>query len=184
MTFRAQRGHKRNNTSVSREREFEKLYREAYSSVYNFVFYSVLDQEKAQDIVSESFMRAAKYFYRYDDQKSSFATWVKSIARNCISDYFKKNKMNSDIDSVHESYLEEKSSEIDNLYSSEYITYLLSQLTEEDRQIVYLRFHEGYRNKEIAKELGINESTIASRLSRSLKRLRDFIDEDKDNHCR
>ncbi len=182
MAFRAVRGHKGNASIALREREFEKLYREAYSSVYNFVFYSVLDQEKAQDIVSESFMRAAKYFYRFDDQKASFPTWVKSIARNCISDYFKKNKVNSDIDSIKESFLAEKSSAIDSLYDTEYITYLLNQLTEEDRQIVYLRFHEGYRNKEIADELGINESTIASRLSRSLKRLREFIEKSDDYH--
>ena len=64
------------------EREFERLYRQSYALVYNYVCYRMPGSAAVEDIVSEAFLSAARNFHRYDASRSKFSTWVVAIAKN------------------------------------------------------------------------------------------------------
>ena len=156
-----------------RPHEFERLFRESYSEVYNFVYYSILNEQATEDVVAEAFLRAARYFDRFDSTRAKFTTWVKSIARNCIIDYYRKRQPTSSIDEVPESAFASNEDFATDVENADLATRLLAILGEDERRLVYLKYYEGLRNIDIANQLDLNESTVASRLHRALRKMSD-----------
>ena len=155
---------------------FERLYNESYASVYNSVYYRVLNQDAAQDITSDAYVRAARFFDRFDPSRASFATWVKSIACNCVSDYYRKSRPTTVLDDVPESYLADDHDHAEETANADLARRLLALLDDESRQLVFLKYYDGMRNVEIARELGMNESTVATKLQRAMKLMRSAAD--------
>ena len=157
--------------------EFERLYRESYASVYSSVLYRMLDEEAARDVTAEAFLKAARYFHRCDPERASFATWVKVIARNCAMDYYRQHKAHAPIDQIPESAFADDVDLERRTADADLARFLLSRLAELDREIVRLKFYEGMRNVEIARVLGMNPSSVATRIQRALARMRAAADE-------
>lgn len=156
------------------EQGFEEMYRDYFPRIYNYIFYRVLSREEAEDIVSEVFLKAAKSAGAYDPEKAGMGTWLYAIAENTLKDHLRKKRFR--IVSFEESHepmvdferqLEGISSEKRRMVFRE-----LARLQEKERLIVYYKFFEGYTNREIAASLDMNESTVGTALSRSLKKLR------------
>lgn len=154
-----------------RMRDFEGLFRECYSEVYNFVFYPMLDEQAAEDVVAESFLRAARYFDRYDPSRAKFSTWVKSIARNCMNDYYRKHPKTITIEDVSEAALVSGDDFVKHTENADMAKRLLSLLKEDERELVRMKYFDGLRNVDIAQQLGLNESTVASRIQRALAKM-------------
>lgn len=159
------------DSKQSMHRDFERYYRESFSMVYNYIFRRVGNHATAEDVTSEAFLRAARYFSRFDPTRAKFSTWVISIANNCISDYFAKAPDNVNIDDIAEgAYAQE--SETDQIGDAELAAQLLATLDDEERKLVYLKYYEQLRNTEIAQIMGMNASTISTKLSRAMAKMR------------
>lgn len=155
-------------------REFERLYRESYRRVYNFVYSRMLNRADAEDITSEAFLKAARAFDRFDPTRASFTTWVIAIARNCAASQLRRGHpevaaadtwVDPDLAVTHDSY---PSLDDDAQVASK----LLAELDEEDRELVHLKFYEGMQNKQIGELLGMNPSTVGTKLHRAVARMR------------
>ena len=153
-------------------REFEELYRQSYPSVYNFVYYRMLDSQTAEDVTADAFLRAARFFDRFDPSRASFTTWVKAIARNCINQHYRKARPTVPIEDVAESAFAENFDEAERVADAELVKSLLATLEETDREMLFLKYYEGMRNVDIARELDMNESTVATRLQRALAKMK------------
>jgi len=130
------------------------------------------------DIVSEAFLKAAKAFGRFDENRARFSTWVTSIARNCMTDYWRKHRQHAQIEDVSEAtYAAEDDYPVLN-EDAKLVKKLLEGLDEADREIVFLKYYEGLKNVDIARKLDMNPSTIATRLQRALVRMRSAIEKD------
>lgn len=151
---------------------FEKLYMESYSSVYNYAYYRTLDATAAEDITAEAFLRAARFFDSFDSERAKFSTWVKSIANNCIADYYRKHRPTTEIDEVMENTVLTAEDTTEQILDADLVKQLLTLLDDEERQLVYMKYYEGMRNSEIAQELGMNQSTISTKLSRAMAKMR------------
>lgn len=153
------------------EREFERLYRESYAMVYNYVCYRMPGSPAVEDVVSEAFMLAARNFHRYDPLRSKFSTWVVSIAKNCVNSYYRKARTTVALEDVPESAVSVETDQ-DTADDRAFAEQLLSTLDEDERELVFRKYYLGMRNVEIAEELGINASTISTRLARALSKMR------------
>ncbi len=160
------------NGDCAKETAFANLYHDNYSHVYNYVYYRLLDRMLAEDIVSEAFLKAARAFSRYDSSRAKFSTWVCAIARNCINDYFRSQHPSAPIDVVSEDAFsaEDEYPRLDD--NAELARKLLATLELEEREIVFMKYFEDKRNKDIADELGMNPSTVATKLQRALAKMR------------
>ena len=158
--------------------EFARLYRESYELVYNFVHYRVLDRHATEDIVSDSYLKAARAFSRFDSKRAKFSTWIIAIARNCIADYYRKQSPTTDIDQVDPWRFssEDEYPGIDD--DAETVKRLLNSLSPDDRELVFMKYYEDKRNKDIAAELSMNESTVATRLQRALIKMRATLEKE------
>jgi len=160
---------------------FEQMYREYFPKTYNYIFYRILSREETEDLVSEIFMKVAKNARSFDERKASFQTWIYTIAKNALNDYYvskyyrsKRNQLSLDDEDAgvvasvdFEEQLRQISSEERRILYGE-----LVKLRERERLIVYYKFFEGYNNRQIALLLEMNESTVGTVLSRTLKKLR------------
>ena len=156
---------------AAREREFTRLYNESFATVYGYVRARAASDADAQDIVSEAFLNAARSFDAFDPARASFATWVVSIARNCMVSHYRREREHAVLDDVPESAFEvapEQDASLDLML----VKQLLACLDAEERELIALKYHDGMRNADIAQALGMNPSTVSSKLARALDKMR------------
>ncbi len=165
---------------IQKLKEVEDLVNEHQREIIGFHYRFVGNLADAEDLAQETFIKAYKKIDTLKDHKKA-KSWLYSIARNTVIDFFRKNK-NKEItlsDALLESVaktttaaFQEKA--ISNEISKE-LDRCIDRLVKEDRAIVRLLYYEGFSYKEIADLLNINENTLKSRLHRARKVLLEMI---------
>lgn len=156
---------------------FAELYRQVYKKLYRYAVYLLKNQEDAEDVVSETVMDAFAGIGKLKKEES-FETWIFQILSNkCrkkMRDYYKKS----------EELTEDLPEETPEISESEKITVrqAVFQLEEEEREIVVLHQIFGYKTREIAKLLALNENTVRSKESRALKKLAKLLVDERESY--
>lgn len=162
----------KDSPELDAKRAFENYYRESYSLVFNYIIRRVADRTAAEDVTSEAFLRAARFFDRFDASRAKFSTWVISIAHNCIIDYYRHNPSTSDLEEVPEGAYADESSYDEQTANADLAVKLLALLDPTERELISKKYYEGKRNVEIADEMGMNLSTVSTKLARALAKMR------------
>ena len=162
----------------AREREFERLYRESYGSVYGYVRVRMGNDEDAEDVVAEAYLHAARAFDSFDPARAKFNTWVTAIARNCMSSYYRKARPSVALeDAPDEMYATSGGQE--DVDDRLLMDRLLACLDDSERELVALKYHEGMRNIDIAEALDMNPSTVSTVLARALSKMRAQLERER-----
>lgn len=155
---------------------FETMYNEYFSKIYNYIFYRVLNKETAEDLTSELFMKLVEKFDTFDENKASFSTWIYRIASNMVIDYFRSKKIDLSLDDEENpidlpvDFEAEK-----NIIQSQERKQLYEALTELDdrtRDLLSMKYFLKMSNKEISLTKGINESTVSTICLRGIEKLK------------
>lgn len=156
---------------------FEEMYDTLMPKVYRYVSYRIGNVSIAEDITADVFEKALKHFDSYTSEKASQATWLMTIARNTITDHFRKE---SRIQVVREEDAPEEASrepevheQVAQTEEARQLKICLAELPQLDQDIISLKFGAGMNNREIARTLKVSESNVGTRLYRAVKRLRD-----------
>ena len=147
---------------------FIVLYESVYQELYRFAYYYLGNPQDAEDVVSETVLKAYEKFSTLRNE-ASFRPWIFKILVNQANDYLKKHRMNRTNELVDEPFYHPELS--DALISKE----MLSTLSEEERRIVTLAVFGGYKGEEIAGMIGQRHSTIRSKYRRALKKLEKIV---------
>ena len=155
----------------------EKLYRENFQKVYNYAYYRLLDPTLAEDLTSAVFEKAVASFDRFDASKASFSTWVMRIAHNTLIDHYRTRRESVPLDDLgpREPSTTDEYPELDD--HAKEVERLLSFISEQDRELVFLKYYEHKKNVEIARMLDMNPATVATRLRRALATMREHAGE-------
>lgn len=153
---------------------FGELYDHYLGQIYRFVYYKVFSKETAEDLVSDTFMKAFGRLSSYKENRGQFSTWLYQIARNTVIDYYRTQKSHISIDDTFDIPFNERTPEqIDVLASLNKVEEYLKKLPARQREIIMMRVWEGQSFKEIASNIGGSESSIKMAFSRSIRQLRD-----------
>lgn len=156
--------------------DFEKLYNEYFPKIYNYIFYRLMSREDTEELVSEVFIKVATNLERFDSEKAQFKTWIYRIAQNTLIDFYRTRKPEASLDDENVDWEPsvDFEAQLESITSPKRraIYQALTKLKERERMIIYYRFFEGYTNREIAKLLRMNESTVGTVLNRALKKLK------------
>jgi len=178
MVVESSRGGPEGRDSDRRRRErFEEMYDTYMPKVYGYVSYRTGNTSIAEDLTADIFEKALKHFDSYREEKASQSTWLMTIARNTITDHFRREgrvQVTREEDAPEE--VSEEPDVEDQLALAEEIRQLrlcLSALPQVDQDIISLKFGVGLNNREIARTLKLSESNIGTRLFRAVRRLRD-----------
>lgn len=157
-------------------RSFERHYRESYQLVYNYVLRRMASREATEDVVADAFLNAARAYDRFDPSRAKFSTWVISIAHNCMRDWWAHHPAIEPIGAVPERVYVSSDGSVERLGDVDLAERLLRVLDDEERRLVFLKYYEERRNVEIAEELGMNASTVSTKLARAMAKMRTAID--------
>lgn len=148
---------------------FGELYAQVYRKLYAYALYTLKNPEDAEDAVGEAVTDAFATIGQLR-REESFAGWIyRIVANKCnrkLREYYRQGGELTE--ELMERVLERWSDERE---ESMQVREAFFALPKEDRQIVGLHVFFGYRTREIAQALGMNENTVRSRESRALKRL-------------
>jgi RNA polymerase sigma-70 factor (ECF subfamily) len=150
---------------------FAQLYVIHKDSLYRYAYFKLGNQTDAQDAVSECVVEAYAGIGLLKNEKA-FSSWLfKILYRQCCA-IIKRNTVRREEVSLDDCAGLSKE---DNLLAPE-LHEALAQLSDEDRDIVLLSVVAGYKTREIAGILSLNHSTVRSRLSRALAKMKNFLE--------
>ena len=143
--------------------DFDNIYEEYFDRVYYKVLSVVKNDDDAEDICQETFISVYKNLSKFREE-SNIYTWIYRIAINKTYDFFKKRKLEFEINDEVLSLPEDI-----NFDTKVILEEKLKLISEKDREIVILKDIYGYKLKEIAEIKNMNLSTVKSVYYKALK---------------
>ena len=155
---------------------FTEFYNEYFPRVYNYVYYRVNNYHDAEDLTGLIFYKLFEKRSLYCPDKAPIFAWVFSIARNTVTDYYRKcaRDIAAPLEAA-ENIMDlrlgpEAIAEVNE--TKRHLHRALTSLNDRERDIIALKFWGGLTNREIAKAIGLSESNIGVILYRAMRRLR------------
>ena len=150
------------------------------SRLLNFVYRTIGDRERAQDLVQETFVRVYRHLHRFDQTKK-FSTWIYTIASNLAKNELRNRSRNPLVlfQTIKKNWeadhrpleWEDLKYKPDDLFRKRFLREkvedAVAQLPEHHRVVFVLRELEGKTYEEIADITGCNLGTVKSRLNRA-----------------
>ena len=159
---------------------FGQLYDAYMERIYRFVYFRVEDQQTAEDITSQVFLKAWSNLDRFQFSRTPYLAWLYTIAHNAVIDHYRTRKVNTALDDVQLSqpdHSEAVENEIDLTVEMQSVKSALQTLTDDQQKVLTLKFIEGMSNNEIARHLGKREGAIRALQMRGLQALAKQLEE-------
>ena len=159
------------------ESSFATIYSQFVAPVFRFFYIRVKNKGLAEDLTQIVFLKAWKNIKSVSEIDNVLA-WLYKVSRNVLIDYWRKKK---DISVDNLSFLEEKgeksdlTEEIDQNENLREIISVLDGLSDDQREIITLRFFEGVSSQEIQKIMKKSSTAVRSLQYRALENLRKIL---------
>ena len=162
------------------ERAFEELVDRYQTRLLNFIYRTIGDRERGEDLVQEVFIRVYRHLHRFDRSKK-FSTWIYTIASNLAKNELRNRSRNPLVlfqtirktwqDDDRPLQFEDPNGRPDDLFRKRHLRELVEasveRLPEHHREVFVLRELEGKSYEEIAEITDCNLGTVKSRLNRA-----------------
>ena len=147
---------------------FGQLFRTYYPAIYRMARAGLGDG--ADDVASETFLRAWGALPRYRETGAPFAAWLHGIARHVIVDELRRRSRSEPRDHVDPGAFEHHHEDRLALWAA------LETLPQEQRQVLELKFFLGLTNDEVGAALGKGAGAVNTQRWRALQALRKVIE--------
>ncbi len=149
----------------------EELYLLHFDRIYSYLHMSVGNRHDAEDLTTQTFLKMLESIGRFRWQSAPFSAWLFRIAHNLAMDHFRASRRwqpEEDVPEPHGS--EEPSAETAALHEigRQSMLELIDTLSEEQQQVLTLKFVFNFSNAEVATILGKTEGAIKSLQHRAL----------------
>nr|WP_323747465.1 ECF subfamily RNA polymerase sigma factor, BldN family [Catenulispora rubra] len=154
---------------------FGELYRIYCDTVFRYIYYRVSTRALAEDLTSETFVRALRRITTFSWQGRDFGAWLVTIARNLVADHFKSSRHRMEVSTgemldSNEVEASPEDSVLEHL-SNEALLDAVHRLNDQQRECVTLRFLQGLSVAETADIMGKNEGAIKTLQYRAVRTL-------------
>lgn len=156
------------------------LYDRYYLPIYRYFRIRVEEQEVAEDLAAEVFVRMIEHLPRYRAQGRPFLAWLYTIARNLLTDYYRARPRAPDAlpeDLERGPMAEDAFDEIEVRARWECLRRALRALTPDQQEVILHRFLEGRSVEETARLMGKQPNAIKALQHRALASLRRRMEE-------
>ncbi|MGH2581404.1 MAG: RNA polymerase sigma factor [Anaerolineales bacterium] len=165
------------------ENAFGELYDTYVDSIYRFIYLRVEDQQTAEDITSNVFLKAWEKLGGYKQRGVPFRAWLFRIARNAVIDHYRTRKETAPLEAVVNTYdpdARSVSEKVSVRMEAEKVVEVMQQLTHDQRNVLTLKLVHGLNTKEVARALGKRQGAVRALQMRGLQALAKFME----NHHR
>jgi len=164
------------------EADFLEAYEQYADALFRHCYYRVYERERAREVVQETFMKTWEVVAR-GEEIQNIRAYLYRVARNLIIDEARRRKLRTEV-SLEEMREEtgfdpghdERPSLFARMDGAEALK-LLQKLSEEDREVLMLRYVDEFDPREIATLLDVSANVVSVRSHRALKRLRQLMQE-------
>lgn len=156
---------------------FAPLYNRYYEQIFRYIYQRVDSQEKAGDIASQVFLKALQNLHKYKFMGVPFSSWLYRIAMSEVYQSFKDKKAERTInlDTMQLGEMVEECEEDNSDDRRRLLLDAISQLNEDDLQMVELRFFEKRSFREIGEILDVTENNAKVKSYRIIEKLKKII---------
>ena len=156
---------------------FSALYERTFDNTYRYAFMLTRDPELSADVAADVYLRA--WLHRDRLQASANPTaWMLTVTRNRVTDEFRSRRATVNLEQIEE--LEDTSSDDLDLELTKadkaFLERAIHRLTQEQQQVIFLRFYKRLSHEEAAQELGRTANTVRVTQFRALARLRKLLE--------
>ena len=171
----------RNQNKIMR---FEQYVLPHLDAAYNLAHWLTQNEQDAEDVVQESYLRAFKFFDGFHSTDSR--PWLLAIVRNTYYTLIQQKRVYEVVtpfdEEIHSSHLESQNPEelVLQIIDNQVLKEAIKELPTEFREVIVLRELEGFSYKEIADIAAVPLGTVMSRLARARKRLQHYLTQHMD----
>ncbi len=164
-------------------RAFDELLSRNQDKVFTYIMCIVKNDDLANDLFQETFLKViTKLQNRQYSNTGKLYYWITRIAHNVIIDYYRRQKNDKVVDAPKENDLsiiksadvvgDNRETEMSNNQTMRDIVFLMNQLPEQQRNVVYMRYFQNLSFKEIAEETNVSINTSLGRMRYALMNMR------------
>ncbi len=156
---------------------FGQLYDRYVDQVYRYIVYRVPSTQLAEDLTSETFLRALRRISSFTWQGRDVGAWFVTIARNLIADHYKSSRYRLELttddvsDSSNAPVQAGPEGEVLEAMQNKVLLEAVKQLNEEQQECIVLRFLQGLSVSETAQIMGKNDGAIKALQYRAIRTL-------------
>jgi RNA polymerase sigma-70 factor (ECF subfamily) len=156
---------------------FGELYDKYVDQVYRYIVYRVASTQLAEDLTSETFLRALRRISSFTWQGRDVGAWFVTIARNLIADHYKSGRYRLELttddvsDSSSAPVQAGPENEVLEAMQNKVLLEAVKQLNAEQQECIVLRFLQGLSVSETAQVMGKNDGAIKALQYRAIRTL-------------
>lgn len=158
---------------------FGKLYDRYVDVVFRYVLFRVGDRELAEDVTSETFLRALRRITSVSYQGRDVGAWFVTIARNLVLDHVKSSRFRLEITTAEIDDSERVDSgpeqQVISMATKAVLLDCVRQLGDDQRECIVLRFLQGLSVAETADIMHRNEGAVKALQHRAVRRLAQLL---------
>ncbi len=153
----------------------ERLYLDYHDKVSAYVRGKISNSHEAEDVVSAIFVKAMERLSTYDESRASLSTWIYTITRSAVADYYRARRFHGE----YMDYMEAIPDTADREEDHEALLTLLAEglgaLRENQRDIIILHYHKGLTLKRAAEVMGMSYINAKVLHKKALNNLREHF---------
>ena len=153
---------------------YEQVYRDYDRKVMGYIRPRINNPSDAEELHSAVFMKVFEKFSSFDQTKASISTWIYTIARNTLIDFFRTRKVMDELgdediveEDAFQGILEEET--LDELAAA------LEKLPQRERDLIILHYYNNMQLKEIAVKMHMSYSNCKLIHNKALMKLRQYL---------
>jgi RNA polymerase sigma-70 factor (ECF subfamily) len=154
---------------------FGQLYDSYVSTIYRYIYYRVGGHALAEDLTSETFLRALRSLTSFRWQGRDFGAWLVTIARNLVADHFKSGRFRLEVATGeildYDSASDGPEDDVLAMLTNEALVAALKQLGTDQQECLVLRFLNGLSVTETARVLGKSDGAVKQLQLRAIRNL-------------
>jgi len=155
---------------------FGKLYRKYLGTIYRYIFFRVnQDRPQAEDLTEMVFFKSWEKLDKFNEHGPGFRAWIYTIAHNLVIDYYRESKLQVELNEAIPDESQNIEEKVFQDLENKNLMEAIKQLSEEQREVIIMKFIERLSNKEISRILNKNEVAIRALQYRALKNLKQIL---------
>jgi RNA polymerase sigma-70 factor, ECF subfamily len=168
------------------DRDFSELYRTHLRDVYSYAYYRVGNHHDAEDLTEQTFLQAYRHFARAQRESNGrpLRPWLIRIAHNLAANYYRDRSRRPVTQLEDATVLTAPHGTEQMVEEREEVKEVLagvSNLPDDRREALIMRFALGMDNREIARALGRSEGATKVLIHRAIRQLQEALEEGEDD---
>lgn len=151
----------------------EEIYLEYADKVSSYVRGKIENPHEAEDVVSTVFLKVYQKLDTFDESKASLSTWIYTITRNTVTDYYRTRRIHASYDEAYELPAPEKDRDVLDTLADTLLT-----LKVRERDLILLHYYKGLTLKEVADKMGMSYINAKVIHKKALSALRNYFQEE------